>query len=251
MSQVLEKIRRKMVAAMSDYQMLAHNDLVMVAVSGGKDSSVMLLLLNEIRSRAPFPFSLVPVMLDQKQPGFDAANFAAWVKQNTDMELVIIEEDTYSIVKEKVEPGKSYCGLCSRLRRGVLYNYAFEHGFHKIALGHHRDDLNETLLLNLWFNGRLSSMPPKLRSDDGRNVVIRPLAYVAESCLEQAAGELKLPIIPCNLCGSQENLQRSQIKEMLQNLSLEHPNMAASMLKAQQNVRKSQLADRDLFSFEF
>jgi len=251
MSEVFDKIRRQMVAAISDYQMLSHGDRVMVAVSGGKDSAVMLLLFHEIQSRAPFPFSLVPVMLDQKQPGFDAAIFSGWVKQKTDMDLIILEEDTYSIVKEKVEPGKSFCGLCSRLRRGVLYNYASEHGFQKIALGHHRDDLNETLLLNLWFNNHLSSMPPKLRSDDTRNVVIRPLSYVAEAWLEDAANELKLPVIPCNLCGSQENLQRSRIKALLQNLAVEHPNIAASMLKAQQNVRKSQLADRDLWSFDF
>lgn len=251
MSQVLEKIRRQMVAAIADYQMLADGDRVMVAVSGGKDSAILLLLLNEVRSRAPFKFSLTPVMLDQKQPGFHAEAFASWIKQQTGMELIILEEDTYSIVKEKVAPGKSFCGLCSRLRRGILYNYAYEHGFQKLALGHHRDDLNETLLLNIWFNGRLSSMPPKLRSDDDRNTIIRPLSYVPEALLVEAARELALPVIPCNLCGSQENLQRAKIKAMLQSMAKEFPDIGASMLKAQQNVRKSQLADRELWCFDF
>ncbi|MFW7378834.1 MAG: tRNA 2-thiocytidine(32) synthetase TtcA [Oligoflexus sp.] len=251
MSQVLEKIRKQMVAAIADYQMLSHDDRVLVAVSGGKDSAILLLLLNEVRSRAPFPFTIVPVMLDQKQPGFDAERFSAWIKEKTEMDLLILEEDTYSIVKDKVAAGKSFCGLCSRLRRGVLYNYAHEQGFTKIALGHHRDDLNETLLLNLWFNGSIASMPPKLLSDDGRNMVIRPLAYVAEASLEEAASQLELPVIPCNLCGSQENLQRARIKRMLKDMSADFPAMGASMLKAQQNVRKSQLADKNLWSFDF
>jgi tRNA 2-thiocytidine biosynthesis protein TtcA len=251
MSKLQERLRRLVVAAMADYQMVEEGDRVMVAVSGGKDSSLLLVLLHEIQQRAPFRFELQPVLLDQKQPGFQAEGFRQWVVDQTGQELVILQEDTYSIVKDKVVPGKSFCGLCSRLRRGVLYNYAAEHGFTKLALGHHRDDLNETLLLNLFFNGRLSSMPPKLKSDDERNVVIRPLAYVAETAIAELVGSWDIPVIPCNLCGSQENLQRARIKQMLRNMHEEYPDLASSMLKAQQNVRKSQLADRELWSFDF
>ncbi len=243
-----EKIRKKAVAAINDYSMIEAGDRIMVAVSGGKDSSILLLTLKEIQSRAKINFTIQPVILDQKQPGFRIDAFAHWIK-TLSLDLDVINEDTYSIVTDKVKGGKSFCGLCSRLRRGILYNYAASHGFTKIALGHHRDDMNETLLLNLFFNGRMASMPPKLKSDDGRNIVIRPLAYVAEDILIQYADEIELPVIPCNLCGSQENLQRARIKALLKDLQKQHENVGASMLNSLQNIRPSQLLDRELWNF--
>lgn len=246
--QLSEKIRKKTVHAINDYHMIEENDRIMVAVSGGKDSSILLLTLKDIQVRAKINFTIQPVILDQKQPGFDITAFARWV-ESIGFDLQVINEDTYSIVKEKVGEGKSYCGLCSRLRRGILYNYAREFGFSKIALGHHRDDLNETLLLNLFFNGRMASMPPKLKSDDKRNVIIRPLAYVAEDMLRAYADQLDFPIIPCNLCGSQEKLQRAKIKALLKKIETEHPRAGSSILSAQQNVKPSQLLDRELWSF--
>ena len=243
-----EKIRKAMVSAMDDFAMLEAGDQVMVAVSGGKDSAVLLHLLLDVQRRAPFPFTLTPVILDQKQPGFDVREFRAWVEdQGTPLD--IIEEDTYRIVTDKVKPGKSFCGLCSRLRRGILYRHARERGFHKIALGHHRDDLNETLLLNLFFNGTLASMPPRLYADDGYNQVIRPLAYVREEWLTEFAREISVPIIPCNLCGSQENMQRQKMKALLGELAEQHPDVGASMARALSQVRPSQLADRELYDF--
>ena len=244
----LDKIRRQTVAAISEYDLIKANDKVMVAVSGGKDSAVMLVLLDAIRKRAPYPFTLHPVLLDQKQPGFDVAAFASWVKDRG-YELEVLEEDTYSIVLNKTEEGKSYCGLCSRLRRGILYNHAAKMGFHKIALGHHRDDLNTTLMMNLFFNGRIASMPPKLLSDDGRNIVIRPLVYVQEEDIKKVAMALKVPVIPCNLCGSNGNMQRSRVKKLLKDLEGEHPFINASLLKAQQNIRASQLLDKNHWAF--
>jgi len=244
------KTRKLIVSALSDYQMIADKDRVMVAVSGGKDSSILLMMLSEIAKRAEISFTVHPVILDQKQPGFDLGAFREWVEGGLGHTLSVINEDTYSIVKQAVSNGKSYCGLCSRLRRGILYNYAADHGYDKIALGHHRDDLNETLMLNLMFNGRISSMPPKLFSDDGRNTVIRPLCYVPESSLMSLSESIAMPIIPCNLCGSQENLQRARIKAMLDTWQKEFPHLGASMLKAQQNVRPSQLLDKKLWSFQ-
>ena len=244
------RTRKLIVSALSDYQMIVDKDRVMVAVSGGKDSSILLMMLSEIAKKAEISFSVHPVILDQKQPGFDLGAFRAWVEGDLGHTLSVIDEDTYSIVKHTVSNGKSYCGLCSRLRRGILYNYAADHGYDKIALGHHRDDLNETLMLNLMFNGRISSMPPKLFSDDGRNTVIRPLCYVPESSLISLAESIAMPIIPCNLCGSQENLQRARIKSMLEGWQKDFPHIGASMLKAQQNVRPSQLADKKLWSFQ-
>lgn len=244
------KTRKSIVSALSDYEMIAEGDRVMVAVSGGKDSSILLMMLSDIAKRSQLSFSVHPVILDQKQPGFDLSAFRAWVDGELGHNLEVINEDTYSIVKHTVAEGKSYCGLCSRLRRGILYNYAADMGFDKIALGHHRDDINETLMLNLLFNGRIASMPPKLFSDDGRNTVIRPLAYVAESNLISLSESIAMPIIPCNLCGSQENLQRGRIKAMLQSWQDEFPHVGSSMLKAQQNVRVSQLLDKKIWSFQ-
>lgn len=244
-----DSLRKQMVSALNDFDMLAPNDRVMVAVSGGKDSSVLLKLFCEIKERAPFPFYFEAVMLDQKQPGFTADDYRAWVAK-LGVKFTLLEQDTYSIVKEKIPEGKTYCGLCSRLRRGILYNYAATQGFTKIALGHHRDDANQTLLLNLFYAGALSSMPPKLLSDDGRNIVIRPLCYVAESDIVTYAQELQVPIIPCRLCGSQENMQRKKMKELLAEMAKVNPNVASSVLRAQANVKPSQLFDGAMWDFK-
>jgi len=249
MSDLRIKLRKQMVETIHEYGMIEQGDRVMVAVSGGKDSSVLLRLLADAQTKAPISFEIAPVILDQKQPGFDVSKYQAWVEAEVGMKLTVIEEDTYSIVKEKVAPGKTTCGLCSRLRRGILYNYASAHGFNKIALGHHREDLNQTLLLNLFFTGTLASMPPKLFSDDGRNIVIRPLAGCGEEDIASFAEQLSVPTIPCNLCGSQENLQRKRMKKLLADLRKEIPAIDQSLLKAQSNVRLSQLADTDVFDF--
>ena len=243
------KIRRQMVQAISDYEMIADGDRIMVAVSGGKDSTILLLMLAEIQRRAKLSFELQPVILDQKQPGFQVEAYRQYLKDQG-LDLTVIEEDTYAIVKEKVDPAKkSYCGLCSRLRRGILYNYAHSHGYNKIALGHHRDDLNETILMNLFYGGRIASMPPKLRSDDGRNVVIRPLAYVPERQLVSYAEQLDFPIIPCNLCGSQDGLKRQRVKRLLRELEEERPDLGDNMLAAMKNIRPTQLLDGRLHNF--
>lgn len=249
MLQLFEKTRKKVSAALNDYHLINDGDHIMVAVSGGKDSAMLLLLLHEIQKRAKLRFTFEAVMLDQKQPGFDHKPFESWL-QGLGLTLTLIHEDTYSIVTDKVKAGKSFCGLCSRLRRGILYNYAHQQGFSKIALGHHRDDMTETLLLNLFFNGRISSMPPKLQSDDGRNVVIRPLAYVPEIWLKELSSHFEIPILPCNLCGSQEKLQRKKIKALLQNLTRENQDLPSSMLTAMQNIKPSQLLDQKLWDFQ-
>jgi len=243
-----DRIRRHMVEAISEYDMLADGDRVLVAVSGGKDSSVMLKLLLDIREKAPFNFDICPVIVDQKQPGFDAGAFRDWVS-SLGLDLQMIEEDTYSIVVEKTAEGKAYCSLCSRLRRGILYNYAEKHGFNKIALGHHRDDLNETILLNMFYSGKISSMPPKLTSDDGRNIVIRPMCYVPEKWIIGYIQELRAPIIPCKLCGSQDGLKRNKVKALLQQLEMEQADIGSSLLTSQRNVRPSQLLDKSLWTF--
>jgi tRNA 2-thiocytidine biosynthesis protein TtcA len=242
------KIRKLMVQAINDYDMLEDGDRVMVCVSGGKDSTLLLYLLNQIRIRSKINFTVDGLMLDQKQPGFDADAYCLWVAEQG-LNLKIIGRDTYSIVTEKVPEGKTFCSLCSRLRRGILYNYAHENGYTKMALGHHRDDLNQTLLLNMFFAGTLSAMPPKLLSDDKRNVVLRPLSYVPEKLLIELQQEMGFPVIPCNLCGSQDGMQRQKMKEMLKNLEKEIPDLGASMLNAQKNVRKTQLSDKDLWDF--
>lgn len=243
------KIRKQITSALSDFEMIAEGDRVLVAVSGGKDSTILALLLKEIQKRAPFTFSITPVILDQKQPGFQLDKYKNWLLQ-CGLELSVIEEDTYSIVKEKVEENKTYCGLCSRLRRGVLYTYAKTNNFNKIALGHHRNDINETLLLNLFYSGSLASMPPKLLSDDRENIVIRPLAYVDEKDLVHYAEELDVPVIPCNLCGSQENMSRKRIKNLLRDLEKEIPNIHSSIQKSISNIKLSQLMDQNLFDFK-
>lgn len=242
------KIRKGIVQALSDYQMIEEGDRLLVAVSGGKDSSVLLCLLEEIRQKSKMTFSLEAVLLDQKQPGFEVSAYRSWVEA-LGIPFTLLEEDTYSIVTEKIPAGQTYCSLCSRLRRGILYNYASEHGFSKIALGHHREDINETALLNMFYNARLAAMPPKLRADDGRNIVIRPLAYIPEKWLEECAQTLEIPIIPCNLCGSQEGLKREKMKKLLQSLEAENENIGANLLASLQNIKPSQLLDPQLWDF--
>jgi tRNA 2-thiocytidine biosynthesis protein TtcA len=243
-----KRLRRNVGNAIADYNMIEHGDRVMVCLSGGKDSYGMLDVLMNLRQSAPVDFELVAVNLDQKQPGFPEEVLPAYLQQ-LDIPYYILEKDTYSIVREVVPEGKTTCGLCSRLRRGSLYGFAQEIGANKIALGHHRDDIVETLFLNMFFQGSLKAMPPKLLSDDGRNVVIRPLAYCKEKDLAAYADYKAFPIIPCNLCGSQENLQRQQVKAMLAQWEREYPGRTETIFGAIRNVAPSQLADTDLFDF--
>ena len=217
----------------------------MVAMSGGKDSYAMCVLLRDLQARAPVRFDLVAVHLDQGQPGYDGEPLARWLAAEG-VEHKILHENTYDIVTEKIPEGKTYCSLCSRLRRGILYRAAGELGCNKIALGHHREDALETLLLNLFFGGKLASMPPKLTSDDGRFVVIRPLAYAAESDLAAFAEEHQFPILPCRLCGSQDEAQRKQMKALLSQLETKHPTLRQTMLAAMGNVNPSHLFDKRL-----
>lgn len=228
--------------------MIADGDLVMVCISGGKDSFTLLDMLLSLKRRAPVRFDLVAVNLDQKQPGFPADVLPAYFER-IGVRYRIVEEDTYSIVKRVLEPGETMCGLCSRLRRGILYRVADELGAGKIALGHHRDDIVETLFLNLFYGARLKAMPPKLRSDDGRHIVIRPLAYCAESEIVRYAKGREFPIIPCNLCGSQENLKRRELKRMLASWEQEDPGRTQRIFRALQNVNASHLADASLYDF--
>jgi tRNA 2-thiocytidine biosynthesis protein TtcA len=230
----------------ADFAMLREGDRVMVCLSGGKDSYTLLTLLERLQRRAKQKFELLAVHLDQAQPGYDGAPLARYLSERG-VPHRILREDTYSVVKANVEPGKTYCSLCSRLRRGILYNVAQELGCTKIALGHHRDDAIETLLLNLMFTGSLRAMPPKLVSDDGRNVVIRPLMYCAEQTIARYAELMAYPILPCNLCGSQEQLKRKQVKRFLNELEASAPRARESMLAAMMNVRPSQLLDRGLW----
>ncbi len=235
-------------AAVTDFNMIEEGDKVMVCLSGGKDSYAMLDVLLHLQKVAPVRFSLVAVNMDQKQPGFPEHVLPAYLEA-VGVEYHIIEKDTYSVVKEKIPEGKTTCSLCSRLRRGTLYTYADEIGASKMALGHHRDDILETFFLNMFFGGTLKAMPPKLLSDDGRNVVIRPLAYCKESDIAEYAQWQNFPIIPCNLCGSQENLQRQVVKGMLQEWEQKTPGRLDIMFRSLQNVAPSQLADRQLFDF--
>lgn len=242
----LEKRLLSLVAkASADFGLLEPNDRVMVAVSGGKDSHSLLYLLREVQRRAPFPLSLVAVNLDQGQPGFPRHVLPEYFAKEG-YEHRIVSEDTYTIVKDKVPEGKTYCSLCSRLRRGVLYNVAVELGATKIALGHHRDDVIETLLLNLLYSGQMKAMPPRLRSDDGRNVVIRPLVYCAEVDIAAFAAERGFPIIPCDLCGSQDNLQRKRVKELLTGLNAENHNVRSNVFAALSNIRPTHLLDMEV-----
>ncbi len=244
-----KRLRRNVGNAIVDYQMIEEGDRVMVCLSGGKDSYGMLDILMNLQHSAPVKFELVAVNLDQKQPGFPEQVLPDYLS-GLGIPYYILEKDTYSIVKEVIPEGKTTCGLCSRLRRGSLYGFAGEIGASKIALGHHRDDIVETLFLNMFFNGSLKAMPPKLLSDDGRNVVIRPLAYCREKDLARYADYKAFPIIPCNLCGSQENLQRVQVKKMLAGWEREYPGRTETIFRSIRNVAPSQLADSDLFDFK-
>ncbi len=243
-----KRLRRETGRAIQDFQMIGEGDRVMVCVSGGKDSFILLDVLEQLRHRAPISFSLRAVHLDQNQPGFPVETLREYLVSRG-IPFDIIDEDTYSIVKRVIPEGKTMCGLCSRLRRGILYRYACNHGMNRIALGHHSDDMIETLFLNMFHGGQLKSMPPKLRSDDGRNIVIRPLAYCREADLARYAKIKEYPVIPCNLCGSQKHLQRQAIKGMLTDWEKSHPGRIASIFRALTQVAPSQLADRTLFDF--
>ncbi|CUS48979.1 MAG: tRNA 2-thiocytidine biosynthesis protein TtcA [Idiomarinaceae bacterium HL-53] len=243
-----KRIRRAVGQAIGDFDMIQNGDKIMVCLSGGKDSYTLLACLQYLQKIAPVQFELIAVNLDQKQPGFPEHVLPEYLTR-LGVDFEIVEEDTYSIVKEKIPEGKTTCSLCSRLRRGILYKTAKRLGCTKIALGHHRDDMIETLLLNMFYGGTMKSMPPKLVSDNGEHIVIRPLAYVKEKDIERYARAMQYPIIPCNLCGSQENLQRKAIKDMLQTWDQQYPGRIESMFKAMTQVVPSHLPDRDLYNF--
>jgi tRNA 2-thiocytidine biosynthesis protein TtcA len=243
-----KRLRRKTGQAIADYHMIEDGDRIMVCLSGGKDSYALLDMLLALQRRAPIRFDLVAVNLDQKQPGFPAHILPEYL-DDIGIEYRIIEEDTYAIVREKLEAGKTMCSLCSRLRRGILYRAASDIGATKIALGHHMDDLVETLFLNMFFGSRLKTMPPKLVSDDRQNIVIRPLVYCRETDIARFARFRQYPIIPCNLCGSQTNLQRVRIKNMLTEWERETPNRVVNIFRSMQRVTRSHMLDTDLFDF--
>jgi tRNA 2-thiocytidine biosynthesis protein TtcA len=247
MDRLEHRLLGQMARASADFGLLEPHDRVMVAVSGGKDSHALLYLLRALSRKTPFPFSIIAVNVDQGHPGFPKELLPAYFEREG-YEYRILSEDTYSIVKEKVPEGKTFCSLCSRLRRGILYTAAAEMGATKIALGHHRDDVIETLMLNLFYSGQLKAMPPRLRSDDGRNVVIRPLAYSEEQDIAAFSSEKGFPIIPCDLCGSQENLQRKRVKALLTELERENPDIRRSLFASLGNVRPTHLLDKKLLA---
>ncbi|HDT0722262.1 TPA: tRNA 2-thiocytidine(32) synthetase TtcA [Proteus mirabilis] len=243
-----KRLRRNVGQAIADFNMIEDGDKIMVCLSGGKDSYTLLSILMNLQKSAPIQFSLIAVNLDQKQPGFPEHILPEYLEQ-LGVEYKIVEENTYGIVKEIIPEGKTTCSLCSRLRRGILYRTATEVGATKIALGHHRDDILETLFLNMFYGGKLKGMPPKLMSDDGKHIVIRPLAYAREKDIERFAQAKNFPIIPCNLCGSQPNLQRQVIKEMLRDWDKRYPGRIETMFRATQNIVPSHLCDTQLFDF--
>jgi tRNA 2-thiocytidine biosynthesis protein TtcA len=245
---LVKRLQRKVGQAIIDFNMIGAGDRVMVCLSGGKDSFTLLDILLELQQRAPVRFELVAVNLDQMQPGYPARVLPEYLATRG-VSFHVIEQDTYGVVRRVIPEGKTACGLCSRLRRGALYRFAREHGMTRIALGHHRDDIIETLFLNLFNGGRLKAMPPKLLSDDGRHVVIRPLAYCSESDIARYARLRDFPLIPCTLCGSQPNLQRQAIKEMLAAWQRQHPGRIENIFRAIGHVSPSQLADHALFDF--
>ena len=243
-----KRLRRNVGRAIQDFNMIEEGDRVMVCLSGGKDSYTLLDILRNLQRSAPVNFELIAVNLDQKQPGFPSEVLPNYLRKQ-DVAFHVIEQDTYGVVKQIIPEGKTTCGLCSRLRRGILYSFAKAHGMTKIALGHHRDDILETLFLNMFYGGRLQAMPPKLLSEDRRHVVIRPLAYCKEKDIEAYAAVRQFPIIPCNLCGSQENLQRKAMKALLQSWEKAHPGRLETIFASIQNVAPSHLADTRLFDF--
>jgi len=249
MNKLYKRLRGFAGKAIADFNMIEDGDRVMVCISGGKDSLTMLDILLSLRKHAPIDFEILAVNLDQKQPGFPEDVLPAYF-ESLGVNYKIIEEDTYSLVTDMVPEGKTYCGWCSRFRRGILYKFASKNGYNKIALGHHRDDIVVTLFLNMFHGGKLKTMPPKLLSDDGKNIVIRPLAYCREKDIERYAAMAQMPIIPCNLCGSQDNLQRQIIKEMLNVWDKQHPGRIETIFRACTDVVPSHLLDRTLFDFK-
>lgn len=235
--------------AIADYNMIQRGDRVMVCLSGGKDSFTLLTLLNLLRQRSNNKFSLFAFTLDQAQPGWDDSQLRAWLEAKQ-IAYEILHRDTYSIVTDKISAGNTYCSLCSRLRRGIIYRYAEEHGFTKVALGHHRDDMIRTLLMSILYNGEIRSMPPKLLSDSKRQIVIRPLAYCQEQDIINYAKAQQFPIIPCTLCGSQENLVRKKVKQLIDELAATNPKVPSNILHALTSVKPSQLMDRNLWNFK-
>ncbi|MEP6938768.1 MAG: tRNA 2-thiocytidine(32) synthetase TtcA [Rudaea sp.] len=247
-TRLAKRLRRAVGQAIADYNMIEAGDRVMVCLSGGKDSYTLLDMLRQLQARAPLHFTLVAVHLDQKQPGYDPGVLPGYLR-SIDQAFEILAQDTYSVVKRVIPEGKTMCSLCSRLRRGALYAHADRAGFTKIALGHHRDDIVETLFLNMFHQSRLKAMPPKLQSDDGRHIVIRPLAYCREDDIRAYAQAKAFPLMPCNLCGSQPGLQRNAIKQMLREWERKHPGRTENVFRSLTAVVPSQLADRDLFDF--
>lgn len=235
--------------AIADFNMIQRGDRVMVCLSGGKDSFSLLTLLNTLRRRSNNKFEIFAFTLDQAQPGWDDSKLRNWLEERR-INYEILTRDTYSIVKEKIPEGKTYCSLCSRLRRGIIYRYAEENGFNKIALGHHRDDLIRTLMMSIFYNGDIRSMPPKLLSDNKKHILIRPLCYVQEADIIKFAQEQDYPIIPCTLCGSQDNLARKRIGRLIDQLAEENPKIPSNILHALQSIKPSQLMDQDLFQFK-
>ncbi|HAT1660232.1 TPA: tRNA 2-thiocytidine(32) synthetase TtcA [Legionella pneumophila] len=235
--------------AIADFNMIQRGDRVMVCLSGGKDSFTLLTILNQLRIRSGNKFEIFAFTLDQAQPGWNDACLRQWLTEKS-IPHEILTRDTYSIVKEKIPEGKTYCSLCSRLRRGIIYKYAEENGFNKIALGHHRDDLIRTLMMSILYNGDIRSMPPKLLSDNKKHIVIRPMCYVQEKDIITFASEQAFPIIPCNLCGSQENLMRKKVASLIDQLAIENPKVPSNMLHALQSLKPSQLMDQNLWNFK-
>ncbi len=235
--------------AIADFNMIQHGDRIMVCLSGGKDSFTMLRILQLLQYRAKVKFELFSFTLDQAQPGWNDTALRGWLTEHR-FDYEILNRDTYSIVKEKIPEGQTYCSLCSRLRRGIIYRYAEEKGFNKIALGHHRDDLIRTLLMSILYNGEIRSMPPKLLSDDKKHIVIRPLVYCQEQDIAAFATEMGFPIIPCNLCGSQENLMRKRVKLLIDQLAQENPKVPSNMLHALSAIKPSQLMDEQFWNFK-
>lgn len=248
-SKVEKKLLHYINKANDDFNMISKGDRVMVCLSGGKDSFTMLTLLNAMRIASNYKFEIFSFTLDQAQPGWNDTALREWLEKRK-IPYEIMRQDTYSIVKEKIPEGKTYCSLCSRLRRGIIYSYAEEHGYNKVALGHHRDDLIRTLLMSILYGGQIQSMPPKLLSDNKKHIVIRPLAYCQEDDIKEYLAEQDFPIIPCTLCGSQDNLMRVRVKKLIDQLAEENPKIPSNMLHALQSIKPSQLMDKSLWDFK-